>query len=175
MSGRIRWRDKAITGPAFRRVRSGLGYVAETRSVFLSLTVAQNLRLGRGSEADSLAVFPELGPLLPRRAGSLSGGEQQMLTVARALSANPALLLIDELSLGLAPLVMQRLLTSVVGAANRGVAVLLVDQQVRSALAVADRGYVLHRGEIVSAGPAAQLTEALERDGLFATGRPTDR
>ena len=105
----------------------------------------------------ALEYAPALEALLKRPAGLLSGGEQQMLTLARALAGEPKLLLADELSLGLAPLIVERLLTAVREAAKRGVAVLLVEQHVRSALAVADRAFVLRRGQITMSGDARDL------------------
>ena len=125
--------------------------------MIMGLTVAGNLRLGRGDRADALSTFPELRPLLRRRAGLCSGGEQQILTLARALASNPSLLLADELSLGLAPLVVERLLTAVRAAADRGVGVLLVEQHARAALEIADRVYVLRRGRIELEATAAEL------------------
>jgi len=106
---------------------------------------------------EPLALFPELQPLLKRRVGLLSGGEQQMLTLARALAGPTRVLLADELSLGLAPLVVARLLQAVRAAADRGMAVLLVEQQVRNALSVADRAYVLQHGRVVLSGAAEDL------------------
>ena len=162
------------TGPLSVRARQGLALVTEERSVFMDLTVAQNLRLGRGDPVAAYKVFPELRTLAGRRAGLLSGGEQQMLTVARALAAEPKVLLVDELSLGLAPLVVERLLDALVVAARSGTAVLMVEQQARRALRVADRVYVLNRGSVVLQESAAVLRanpERLDRSYLGAVGR----
>ncbi|MGA1838095.1 ABC transporter ATP-binding protein [Herbiconiux sp. 11R-BC] len=145
------------TDSTARRVRSGLAYVIEERGVLLGLTAAQNLRLGRGSTADALRYFPEIEPHLGRTAGLLSGGQQQMLAVARALSGRPRVLMIDELSLGLAPKFVQRLLEGLRRAADDGVAVLLVEQHAQTALKVADRAYVLDRGRVALTGRGDEL------------------
>jgi branched-chain amino acid transport system ATP-binding protein len=134
--------------------------------VFISLTVRENLSLGPGGVDRALDLFPELGRHLDRRAGLLSGGQQQMLTLARALAAQPKVLLADELSLGLAPIIVQRLLAAVKKAAQDGVGVLLVEQHVRQALGIADRVYVLQRGRIVfesDAGQAAAQIDQIEK------------
>lgn len=156
-SGEVLLRGKPTTAPLYRRAKRGLRYIPEERSVFMGLSGADNLRLGRTERARCLALFPELERLLGRKAGLMSGGEQQMLTLARALGSDPAVLLADELSLGLAPLVLERLLRAVRAAADTGAAVLLVEQHVRDALEVADRAYVISHGRVVLQGAATDL------------------
>jgi branched-chain amino acid transport system ATP-binding protein len=138
------------------RARRGLGLMTDDRSIFFGLTVRENLRLARGSN-DVLELFPELQPLLEQPAGLLSGGQQQMLGMALVLSRKPRLLLLDELSFGLAPLVVQRLMKAVRDAADQGAAVILVEQFARLALDVADRAYILVNGRISSEGTSAEL------------------
>ncbi|GAA3516309.1 ABC transporter ATP-binding protein [Aeromicrobium panaciterrae] len=163
LAGEVRWLGEPITSPLHHRARRGLAFVPEERSVLMSMTVRDNLLLGIGKVDPAVALFPELEPLLPTRAGLLSGGEQQMLTLARALATNPVALLLDELSLGLAPLVVSRLFAALRTAADEnGVAVVLVEQQARRALGVADRWHLMRRGAIVASGDSSDGIESIE-------------
>jgi branched-chain amino acid transport system ATP-binding protein len=161
--GTITWLGHRARGPLHRRARSGLGLLTEERSLFMNLSVRQNLRLGRGSIEDALEIMPELRELMNRRAGLLSGGEQQMLTLARALAGDFKLLMLDEISLGLAPIIVRRLLSLVRRAAGeRNLGVLLVEQHVGSALNFSDRAIVLRRGQIVLEGESASLRSRVD-------------
>jgi branched-chain amino acid transport system ATP-binding protein len=139
-----------LKGPAHKRCRDTVGLVLEGRSVFASLTTEQNLSVAGVSFAAACDLFPLLAPLGDRRAGLLSGGEQQMVALARAVLRNPTVLMIDELSLGLAPMICTELYESLaMRAASLGIAILIVEQHVRFAAMVANRGYVLNGGRIV--------------------------
>jgi branched-chain amino acid transport system ATP-binding protein len=177
------------TAPSSRRpfkvARSGIGHVAEDRCVFSQLTVAENLSLGcvRGGPKPSLAFeyFPALESLRKRKAGLLSGGEQQMLVIARALLRSPQVLLVDEMSLGLAPIIVSDVLASLRRiASDRGMAVLLVEQHVDLALTSCDRAYVLTHGVMTAEGRSQDLMnnrELLESSylGEFANVGTDDR
>jgi branched-chain amino acid transport system ATP-binding protein len=163
ISGDVVFRGVPTKAPLFRRARRGMGLVTEERSVFRALTAAENLRIAGLSPGKAIDVFPELAPLMGRTAGLLSGGEQQMLTLARAVAREPRLLLADELSLGLAPLVVKRLLETVRRVATeRATGVLIVEQHVRQALRIADRVYVMQRGRIVLTGTADEVRERID-------------
>ncbi len=157
------------SGHPERPARSGLSFVFDDRSLFFGLTVKENLYLGyrrrRGGMPPEkvLEYFPAIKDLLRRRAGLLSGGEQQMLALARALVMKPRVLLIDEMSLGLAPVIVERLLPVLRQIVDdNNVSVLLVEQHVNLALEVADRAYVLNHGDLVLTGDAADLRERRE-------------
>jgi branched-chain amino acid transport system ATP-binding protein len=165
-SGRVLWQGRDITGwPPHRVARAGIGFVPEDRRIFAELSVWENLkvgaRAGRRSGRWTIDAVGELFPVLrerrDQRGGLLSGGEQQMLTIARSLTGNPELLLLDEPSEGLAPLVVDTLLTKVVELKAQGLTILLAEQRVDFALALADRVYVLEKGTVRFAGPAEEL------------------
>ena len=151
------------------RVQDGIALVPEQRALFGTMPVAANLRLGawrrirqkaKDSEADLervFALFPRLKERRAQLAGTLSGGERQMLALGRALMSRPALLMLDVPSLGLAPLVVREIFKTIAGLRQTGVTILLVEQNARAALEVADYGYVLEMGEIALEGPAAEL------------------
>lgn len=144
---------KAMT----RRILAGLALLPEHKAIFMGLTVRENLLLGRGPIEAALHYFPELKMRLNVRAGLTSGGEQQMLVMARTLAANPRVILADELSLGLAPLIVQRLLEALSALAKTGVGVVIVEQHPHTALKWTDRAYIMRRGQIELSGDSAEL------------------
>ncbi len=175
--GRVLWKGNAIQGYRPDQVaRAGIGFVPEDRRVFADLTVVENLevaqsaaqRAGRWTVDAAWQLFPKLATLRDRRAGFLSGGEQQMLTIARTLMCNPDLLLLDEPSEGLAPLVVENLLAQVKSLKDEGLTILLAEQGVAFSLSLADYVYVLEKGAVVHEGPSAALRDdATLRDRLL--------
>jgi branched-chain amino acid transport system ATP-binding protein len=162
LAGEVAFDGETTRAPLHKRARNGLSYVTEERSVFKGLSARDNLRCGGVEVSEALALFPELEKRLGVRGGLLSGGEQQMLTLARALGRKPRLLLADELSLGLAPLIVDRLLQAVRAAADeRGTGVLVVEQHARKALNYADRVLVMTRGRVRMALTAAEARSQL--------------
>ena len=177
-SGRVRWKGADITGwPPHKVARAGIGFVPEDRRIFAELSVLENLTVGAQAAKrpghwtlDSIfGLFPKLQELRHRQGGFLSGGEQQMLTIARTLMGNPELLLLDEPSEGLAPLVVEALLNQVGELKRQGLTILLAEQGVEFSLALADRVYILERGTVRHTGPAAELRDDTAlRDRLLA-------
>jgi branched-chain amino acid transport system ATP-binding protein len=161
LGGEVLWAGRPTNAPLHVRARQGLAFISDRKSVTTSLSVKDNLRVASVPVGRAIDLFPELRGLLDRPAGVLSGGERQMLTVARALGRLPDAVVVDELSLGLAPLVAERLYGALRAAVADGVAVLLVEQDLRLALSLTDRFYLLRDGKI-------QLSEksALFRDRL---------
>jgi branched-chain amino acid transport system ATP-binding protein len=167
--GAVRFNGEAIQRmPAHLRVKLGMAQVPEGRQVFAPLSVEDNLRLGawtrRDSEIDGdIDSVYETFPLLQEKrhvpAGSLSGGQQQMLAIGRALMGRPKLMLLDEPSMGLAPLVVDQIFGIIRGLKNRGITVLLVEQNAYAALAIADRGYVMETGRIALSGTGRNLLD----------------
>jgi branched-chain amino acid transport system ATP-binding protein len=170
-AGTVSYAGRDITGwPAYQVARLGVGYVPEGRRMFKDLSTLENLQLaenGRGGAWTIPRVFehlPKLAELRARKAGRLSGGEQEMLAIGRALVANPHLLLVDEPSQGLAPLVVEEVYRILSELKQTGVAILIVEQNALLALKIADRAYVLDSGRIVHSGGAAEL--AADRDRI---------
>jgi len=163
--GSVRLGDRDLTGASIEAIaRAGVSHVPEGRRLFPGLTVRDNLRLGgwrsrNDDMAAVLALFPLLRERLGQVAGSLSGGEQQMCAIGRALMSRPEYLLVDELSLGLAPLLVDDIMSRLTAVAANGTGVLLVEQDAGHALEIAQRAYVLENGRITLAGPAGQLAD----------------
>ena len=161
--GEIRLNDLALRGrPTHEISRLGVGWVPEDRRIFTELTVEENLRVGaKGGGVWTVGrvttLFPKLAELARRRAGSLSGGEQQMLTVARTLMGNPRIVLLDEPSEGLAPVVVRTLGEQIAALKREGLTILLSEQNLRFAARLADRAYVIEKGQIRWEGPMARL------------------
>lgn len=167
-SGTVRFKGRDVTGRApYQLAREGIGYVPEDRRIFAELTVWENLdvaqrstsRKGRWDIEAVYGLFPKLRELRDRQGGVLSGGEQQMLTIARTLMGNPELLLLDEPSEGLAPVIVENMLEQVMRLKREGLTILLAEQGLDFSLALADRVYVLQKGEVVFTGPSKALKD----------------
>jgi branched-chain amino acid transport system ATP-binding protein len=168
--GSVRFRDRDITGlPAFRIAKLGIGFVPEERRIFPDLTVRENLDVARKASASHhvaewsvervYEIFPVLSALDKRKGGYLSGGEQQMLTIGRTLMGNPDLILLDEPSEGLAPLVVRDLGVQIRRLKNEGLTILLCEQNAKFATALSDRAYVLEKGQVRFSGTIKELQE----------------
>ena len=168
-AGMITLEDEPLVGvPAHAIVARGVAHVPEGRRIFNRLTVRENLTMGAYLRSDAgiaadldrvFALFPRLAERLTQVAGTLSGGEQQMLAIGRALMANPRLLLLDEPSMGLAPVLVEQIFDTIIDINRGGMTILLVEQNAAMALSIAHRGYVLETGSIALEGTAAQLSD----------------
>jgi branched-chain amino acid transport system ATP-binding protein len=167
-AGKVIYDSNDVTGkPAFELVRKGLSMVPEGRGVFGALTIEENLAMGAYSRSDRneikqdvervFALFPRLKERRKQTAGTLSGGEQQMLAMGRAIMSRPKLLLLDEPSMGLAPLMVQKVFETVLAISGEGVTILLIEQNAKLALEVSNRGYVMESGTITLSGEARDL------------------
>jgi ABC-type branched-subunit amino acid transport system ATPase component len=176
LGGRVIWNGSGGWTPLHKSARRGVAFIPEDRSVFAQLTVDQNIRISWKNSAsyrsEIVQMFPELEHLMSRRAGLLSGGEQRMLAVARALSGGCRLLLADELSLGLAPKTVATILTALRRAADDGVGVLIVEQHVHKVLDIADRVYVMQGGRVRFSGTSTEARDQLDtiRNEYLSTG-----
>ncbi|MCA1831617.1 MAG: ABC transporter ATP-binding protein [Actinomycetota bacterium] len=180
-SGAVRWDDTLLTGMAAERIsKVGLAHIPEGRGVFPRLTVAQNLKMGayvrrkRISNLDAdiesaLELFPQLGPRMNQPAGTMSGGEQQMLAIARALVGKPSFLMLDEPSHGLAPAIVEHVFELLDHLREQGLAVLVVEQHVAAVLSRAQRAYVLERGRVTLAGASADLEHGRLADAYLGS------
>jgi branched-chain amino acid transport system ATP-binding protein len=169
-AGSVKYRGESIAGiPADRVVKLGIVQVPEGRQIFAPLTVRENLEMGAYTRKDKAGIersmkrvfasFPRLEERLGQRGGTLSGGEQQMLAMGRGLMAEPSLLLLDEPSMGLAPILVEEIFNIIQGIHKQGVSILLVEQNAAMALSVASRAYVLETGRVVLEGPAQAVRE----------------
>jgi branched-chain amino acid transport system ATP-binding protein len=177
--GRVRFGETDITGQEpFRIARLGLGYVPEERRIFTDLTVDENLEVGRrGGRGARTAwtperlyrIFPNLAEMKGRRASAMSGGEQQMLTIARTLMGNPDMVMLDEPSEGLAPVIVELMAEAVAAMKGEGISVLLSEQNLHFAAAVSDRAYVIEKGAIRFSGSMADLEDNAEVREAYLT------
>lgn len=185
VEGAVRFRGERIDGLRTHQiVRRGIGVVPEGRRIFPKMTVEENLRMGAFSDwgrrdieerlAQTFEEFPRLGERRRQLAGTLSGGEQAMLAIGRALMGRPRLLLLDEPSLGLSPLLVEQIFEMIQAINRRGTTIFLVEQNARKTLALAHHGYLIQKGEIIGAGTAAELrdSEIVRHAYLTAEPRP---
>src|ERR1700744_1958713 len=166
-SGRIRFEGRDIEDlPTHAIVRGGLGYVPEERRIFTDLTVEENLEVGRQParpnaptwDRDKLfALFPNLGEMRGRQGGRMSGGEQQMLTIARTLMGNPSLVLLDEPSEGLSPKIVEQMIEAILAVKKAGVSIIVSEQNLHFAKLISDRAYIIERGRICFSGTMTEL------------------
>lgn len=171
LEGRIVLNGEELRGPTYRRSQMGITLVPEDRKVFPNLTVDENLRVAkrkamRGQDftiAEALEIFPRLGERMSQKAGTLSGGEQQMLVVARAMLANPSYMMLDEPTEGLAPSYVDAIKQSIDAARSRGIGIILVEQSLPLALAVGDRFYVMENGQVVQSFVRDEVLAAPDR------------
>lgn len=174
LGGTVSLFGKPCDAPLYQRVRRGLSFISDERSLIFGLSVRDNLRMCGGSVDAAVALFPELEEHLSRSTALLSGGQQQMVSMARCLAARPKLLIADELSMGLAPKIVERLLAALRQAADDGLGVLLVEQHVSQALQIADTGIILNQGRAVLSGSAAELkTKMAALEGAYLFGEST--
>jgi branched-chain amino acid transport system ATP-binding protein len=183
-SGRIWFGERDLTGlPAHKVIAAGIACIPEGRKVFPKLTVEENLRVGGYQEnaedvvqarlAEAYALFPQLEERRTQLAGTMSGGEQAMVSIGRGLMSAPKLLLVDEPSLGLSPIYVKQNFEIIQRIRERGVTVFLVEQNARQTLAIADRGYVLAKGRVVASGSSAELRRAREvNEAYFGSSMP---
>lgn len=165
--GRVMWKGRDIAHlPSYKICQMGIGFVPEDRRIFPELSVWENLDIARRpgtggkagwSEPEVFALFPDLGDIRARRGGVLSGGQQQMLTIARTLMGNPELLLLDEPAEGLAPLIVEHLRDTVAHLKATGLSIVLAEQNLEFVLSLADRVYILEKGEVRYTGPPSEL------------------
>lgn len=178
-SGRIVFEGADVSDkPTHEIVRRGLGYVPEERRIFTELTVEENLEVGRQPKRPNaphwtreklFALFPNLGEMRKRPGGRMSGGEQQMLTIARTLMGNPLVVLLDEPSEGIAPVIVEEIADTIVELKKRGLSILLSEQNVGFAEIVSDRAYMLEKGQIRWGGTMAELAENVEVQRSYLT------
>jgi len=178
-TGRITFEGKDVSArPTHEIVREGLGYVPEERRIFTDLTVEENLEVGRQPKRPNapywtreklFTLFPNLGEMKGRPGGRMSGGEQQMLTIARTLMGNPVVVLLDEPSEGIAPVIVEAIADTIIALKKRGLSILLSEQNVGFAQLVCDRAYMLEKGQICWQGTMAELAGDAEAQRAYLT------